>query len=128
MKISSLAPSFCICLLVSFQPDVLAEVSPEIHKVCSEAKDYLGCVNAHGQPPQTPDSKRRWERDDGDIVIFDPKSVKAINVNGSFGRYLVYRYVLRTYDAGSRDVSVPGYQMPSTATTNVIGKIGRAHV
>jgi hypothetical protein len=121
MKISSIALFLFLGLWVTRQPGVLAEISPEIHKICSDTKDYLGCVNAHGQPPQAPDGKRRWERDDGDIVKFDPKSVKAINMNGGFGRYLIYRYVLRTYDAGSRGVNVPGYQMPSTATTNVIG-------
>ena len=89
MKISSIALVFFLALWVTHQPGVLAEISPETHKICSDTKDYLGCVNAHGQPPQAPDGKRRWERDDGDIVTFDPKSVKAINMNGGFGRYLI---------------------------------------
>lgn len=122
MKLSAITPIAIHCLLMFHPSKILAEVNPEVHKICSDAKDYLGCINAHNQPSRiSPDIKRKWERDDGDIVIFDPKSAKAINLNGGFGRYLTYRYVLRTYDAGSRGVNIPGYQMPSTATTNVIG-------
>jgi hypothetical protein len=97
------------------------EIPSEVHKLCLEAKDYAGCVQAQLVGIPKDDGKRRWERDDGDVVVFDPLSVKAIMVNEKFGRYMEYRYVLRGISAGSPGFSTPGVQMPSIARTNVYG-------
>lgn len=97
------------------------EIPPEIHKLCLDAKDYAGCVQAQILGAPKDDGKRRWERDDGDTVVFDPLSVKAIKINGKHGRYLEYRYVLRGVQAGTDGFSSPGVQMPSIATTNIVG-------
>ena len=96
-------------------------VSPEIHKLCLDAKDYQGCVNAQTSKSADPNGKRRWERDSGELVVFDPLSVKAIQARGQWGRYIEYRYVYRGYQQGSSGYSSPGVQMPSTATTSVYG-------
>jgi len=96
-------------------------VPPELHQLCIEAKDYAGCVKTQSTGVPKDDGKRRWERDDGDVVVFDPLSVKAIMVNEKFGRYMEYRYVLRGISAGSPGFSTPGVQMPSIARTNVYG-------
>jgi len=41
MKRLLLAP-----LLLALASPVLAEVDPKVHKMCLQAKDYLGCVQA----------------------------------------------------------------------------------
>jgi hypothetical protein len=96
-------------------------VPPEIHKLCLDAKDYQGCVNAQTSKPADPNGKRRWERDSGEVIVFDPLSVKALQVRGQWGRYIEYRYTYRGYQQGSAGYSSPGVQMPSTATTSVYG-------
>jgi hypothetical protein len=96
-------------------------VPPEIHKLCLDAKDYQGCVSAQTTQLAGPNEKRRWERDSGEVIIFDPTSVKAIQVRGQWGRYIEYRYTYRGYQEGSTAYSSPGVQMPSTATTSVYG-------
>jgi hypothetical protein len=96
-------------------------VPPEIHKLCSDAKDYQGCVNAQTSTPAGPNSKRRWERDSGEVIVFDPLSVRAIQVRGQWGRYIEYRYTYRGYQQAAAGYSSPGVQMPSTATTSVYG-------
>lgn len=53
-------------------------ISPDIHRLCLDAKDYAGCVQAQTNGIQKVDGKRRWERDSGDTVVFDPSTVKAI--------------------------------------------------
>jgi hypothetical protein len=97
------------------------EIPPEIHNLCLEAKDYAGCVQAQILGAPKDDGKKRWERDDGNTVVFDPSSVKALKMNGKHGRYLEYRYVLRGVQAGTAGFNSPGVQMPSTATTNIVG-------
>jgi len=97
------------------------EIPPEVHRLCLEAKDYAGCVQVQILGAPKDDGKRRWERDDGNIVVFDPASVKAIKVNGKYGRYLEYRYTLRGVQAGTSGFYSPGVQMPSTARTTVVG-------
>ena len=96
-------------------------VSPEIHKLCLDAKDYQGCVSAQMVQPIDPKGKRKWERDSGDIVVFDPLSVVAIQVRGEWGRYIEYRYTLRGYDQGTSGYTSPGVQLPSSATTTMYG-------
>ena len=110
-------------LLAAF---LLAQASPpsvpaEIHKLCLEAKDYQGCVNSQTSQPVSPNAKRRWERDSGDVIVFDPTSVKAIQIQEKWGRYIEYSYTLRGYQQGSSGYSSPGVQMPGTATTSVYG-------
>jgi len=96
-------------------------VPPEIHQLCLDAKDYQGCVNAQVAQPVDVNGKRRWERDSGELIVFDPLSVKAIQVRGQWGRYIEYRYTYRGYQQGTAGYSSPGVQMPSTATTSVYG-------
>ncbi len=100
---------------------VALSVPPEIHKACLDAKDYQGCVNAQTPKPVDPNSKRRWERDSGEVIVFDPLSVRAIQVRGQWGRYIEYRYTYRGYQQGAPGYSSPGVQMPSTATTSLYG-------
>tara|TARA_B100001093_G_scaffold492764_1_gene534211 strand:+ start:340 stop:1191 length:852 start_codon:yes stop_codon:yes gene_type:complete len=95
------------------------------HQECSDARDYSGCMafkkgkNTVGKPePNKLDQKRRFVRDDGKTVIFDPKSVIAYKVRGEYGRYIKFQYRLNYYKGS---VSVPGYQKPSTATTTTFG-------
>lgn len=96
-------------------------VPPDIHKLCLDAKDYQGCVNAQGAQSNNSGSKRRWERDSGELIVFDPTSVKAIQIKGQWGRYLEYRYTYRGYQQATAGYSSPGVQMPSTATTSMYG-------
>jgi len=102
-------------------PQTKEGISPDVHGLCLDAKDYMGCVQAQTNGIQKVDGKRRWERDNGDIVVFDPSTVRAIMVKEKFGRYLEYRYALRGIQSGTTGVYSPGVQMPSTATTNMVG-------
>ena len=48
--------STLLLILSSFTFSAYAGVDPEVHKLCKEAKDYLGCVKAmNNEPINTPD-------------------------------------------------------------------------
>jgi hypothetical protein len=63
-----------------------AQVPPEIHKICVDAKDYQGCVNAQ---QSTKDIQKPTVNQDP--YWFDESSVKRLRVNGKYGRYIVFR-------------------------------------
>jgi len=95
---------------------LIASVDPIIHEKCIDAKDYAGCVKMNERPGSSPVDLRAWQRSDGDIVMFDPKSVSAMTVRGSTGRYLSYRYSLTYWDPG-----FSGIRTPIVSSTTVSG-------
>lgn len=104
---------------------LFAAVAPEVHEKCLNATDFSGCVKMHERPEPSPDDVRAWERPDGAIVVFDPKSVSSMEVRGETGRYIRYSYRLRTWDPGFAGVRTPIVSSTSfsgnTAYTTVSG-------
>ena len=43
-------------LLLSLAMPAMSSVDPKVHKVCMDAKDYVGCVSAHSANPSSPGS------------------------------------------------------------------------
>jgi hypothetical protein len=95
---------------------LIASVDAGIHEKCIDAKDYSGCVKMNERPESSPDDLRAWQRSDGDIVVFDPKSVNPMTIKGSTGRYLSYRYTLTYWDPG-----FSGIRTPIVSSTTVSG-------
>jgi hypothetical protein len=79
----------------------------------------------HERRQPSPDDVRAWERSNGDIVLFDPKSVSSMEVRGETGRYIRYKYRLTTWDPGFAGVRTPIVSRTSfsgkTAYTTVSG-------
>ncbi len=110
---------------------VYAEVTDEIHNRCKDVSDYMGCVKANsksgfkffGNKKRKIDknAKRKFTRDDGYNVVFDPKSVEAVKVRGNYGRYLKFNYRINYYRGSSY---IPKTQItPDRVTTNTYGTI-----
>lgn len=111
------------CLAADVPPPSSAALPDEIHKACLEARDYEGCIRVKtgAAPIPKADGKRRWQRDDGSLIIFDPSQVVAVKINGAWGRYLKYPYRRNGFDQGSPGYFSPGVQLPGTATTTFTG-------
>jgi hypothetical protein len=64
MKLVNVLPfAFLLCAL-----PVGAEISPKIHKLCLEAKDYAGCVKAMTGAPDSSSPQRLINQQGADIV------------------------------------------------------------
>ncbi len=122
---------FTLIIALSFAPLIRAEVDPEIHRMCKDVNDYLGCVKANsksgfkffGNKKEKIDknAKRKFTRDDGYNVVFDPKSVEAIKIRGDYGRYLKFNYRINYYQGSSY---IPKTQItPDRVSTNTYGTI-----
>ena len=122
---------FTLIIALSFAPLIRAGVDPEIHRMCKDVNDYLGCVKANsksgfkffGNKKEKIDkkAKRKFTRDDGYNVVFDPKSVEAIKIRGDYGRYLKFNYRINYYQGSSY---IPKTQItPDRVSTNTYGTI-----
>lgn len=83
------------------------KVDPKIAEFCMKATDFAGCVQTMtgGLPPKqktdVEEGLRTWTRDDGTIVRFRVDSVTALKHEGTYGRYLEFRYGLERKNSGS---------------------------
>lgn len=88
-----------------FMP-AMAEIDPKVAEFCIKAQDFAGCVETmtRGLPSKqaqdAADGLRTWTRDNGQIVRMRTSSVVALMKNGSYGRYIEYRYGLEGKDGG----------------------------
>ena len=88
-----------------FMP-TMAEIDPKVAEFCIKAQDFAGCVETmtRGLPSKqaqdAADGLRTWTRDNGQIVRMRTSSVVALMKNGSYGRYIEYRYGLEDKDGG----------------------------
>ena len=101
---------------------VNAEVDRAVHNLCKDVSDYMGCVKANSKK-EKPDknAKRKFTRDDGYNVVFDPKSVEAVKIRGNYGRYLKFKYRINYYRGSSY---IPKTQItPDRVSTNTYGTI-----
>mgnify|MGYP001158664968 CR=1 FL=1 len=106
-----------------------SEVAKE---TCLDAKDYIGCmkyeIGSYGSSKEQEkekkidkNAKRNFTRDDGKNIVFDPKTVVALNKKGDYGRYLKFNYRINYYQGSSY---IPKTQItPDTVTTNTYGTI-----
>ena len=113
---------------------VNAEVTDEIHNRCKDVSDYMGCVKANSKSgfrffgnkkdkkdKKDKNAKRKFTRDDGINVVFDPKSVEAVKIRGNYGRYLKFNYRINYYQGSSY---IPKTQItPDRVSTNTYGTI-----
>lgn len=122
---------FTLIIALSFAPLIKAGVDPEIHRMCKDVNDYLGCVKANSKSgfkffrnkkeKIDKNAKRKFTRDDGYNVVFDPKSVEAVKIRGNYGRYLKFNYRINYYQGSSY---IPKTQItPDRVSTNTYGTI-----
>ena len=104
----------------------------KVQKMCLEAKDFNGCMEYMNSLKNGAElnkiknrQKRKWTRDDGWLVIFDPKSVAAWKVRGEYGRYMKFKYRINGFEGG---FTTPSFQQPSTVTTNTYGRFNNSGV
>ena len=72
---------------------VNAAVDPEVHKLCVEAKDYKGCVEASSEST----SESTSESDEVEVAVptpapynYEKDSVRKLKIRGKYGRYLTF--------------------------------------
>ena len=115
---------------------VQAGVDPEVHKLCKDVKDYVGCVQMMSGGATTSEKTyqvnkfgyRKYKTFKGGSVEIHPQSIKAKKIRNKYGRYLTF-FVDRTkYFQPTSGYSSPGYQTPSYATTTIYGNTARTTI
>ncbi|MDC3048406.1 hypothetical protein OA162_01700 [Synechococcus sp. AH-736-A19] len=100
-------------LLIVLAPLTRANINPAIHKMCSDVKDYAGCVRTLTQTENSNDGN------ENEITVSAPKeysydkdSIRQYLVRKKFGRYLVFTgRTLNEYSGTS------GYYNPGSSGT-----------
>ena len=69
--------------------------------------DFAGCVQtvtgglSPKQKQDVEDGLRTWTRDDGSVIRMCVSSVKGLRHKGSYGRYITYKYGLKSNDSNT---------------------------
>lgn len=93
-------------------------ITPEIHKLCLDAKDYAGCIKARGLV-----DSQEMKSINQDPYWFDERSVKQLRVKGEYGRYIVFqgRTIFNAYDYGWGSASYYGSAWGNSGTVSGTG-------
>ncbi|ABM78928.1 tetratricopeptide repeat protein [Prochlorococcus marinus] len=69
----------------------VAEIDPELHKLCIDAKDYKGCIEARTEPsPEIESNENEVEVSAPSTYNYEKDSVRQLKIRGKYGRYLTF--------------------------------------
>ena len=89
---------FFLSLIFAVFLPVQSAVDPEVHKLCKDAKDYQGCINANSKV-QVKSSNINDDIVQGPHWV-DGSSVRQLKIRGKYGRYITFtgRTVFNAYN------------------------------
>ena len=106
----------------------VAEIDPELHKLCIDAKDYKGCIEARTEPsPEVESNENEAEVREPSTYNYEKDSVRQLKIRGKYGRYITfigrtantYSGTSGSYSPGSRGtLNCSTYGSSTYATTN----------
>ena len=112
-----------------------AEVDPKTHKLCLDARDYLGCVKAmEGSKNEEASTKSGYSIEDsarptlglhqGEVEVeygftYFPQSVRQLKVRERYGRYLFFIGRSQSEYSASSGTFLPG--SPGSTSCNTFG-------
>ncbi|KZR80305.1 Tetratricopeptide repeat [Prochlorococcus marinus str. MIT 1342] len=69
----------------------VAEIDAELHKLCIDAKDYKGCIEARTEPSSEVESnENEVEVSTPSTYNYEKDSVRQLKIRGKYGRYLTF--------------------------------------